>query len=579
MERIRMKRRRHGFAWFLAVALVSGGIAAAANPRPPSIGGKETVATVNGEPISREQFLRALDSLHQGAAEKETGHRRNLSALLQRLVNARLILQEAHNIGLDDLTEVKENLEAFRQQALRGGLLSRQVQGVRPDDKKVEKVYRESIRELKIRSVLFEKEEDAKRAEEEIRSGADFDNVMRRSVSEGKARGGEEGSFVKAKNLLPEILEAVSKMKDGDTSAVLKVAAEKKGETAFTILRLEGVRFPEDPAAREEAKSAVLKEQRLAAINKYTESLKKRDVKIHKETLDALDYESKDPGLDNLLKDSRVVAEIRGEKPIRVSDLSLALQQKFYHGVERAAEGKKVNKEKQEILNEMVLTRVLGKEALRKKIDRTPEYKTRFGEYRDEVLFGTFVQKVIYPGIKADDATDRKYYEEHGKNFVSPESMRIDDLAFGKREDAVDALEKLRGRAEFKWVKANAPGQIEGKSRQGVEPFGGQLHVVQNLPDGVPEAISGAGPENFRLYASPGGQFFVLYVQEVFPAKPVPFEDAKGWIREKVIQAELQKSVEEWVAKLRAASDIRIYLTEEEMEKIFVPSGGGAPKR
>jgi hypothetical protein len=157
--------------------------------------------------------------------------------------------------------------------------------------------------------------------------------------------------------------------------------------------------------------------------------------------------------------------------------------------------------------------------------------------------------------------------------------MRIDDLAFGKREDAVDALEKLRGGAEFKWVKANTPGQIEETSRQGVEPFGGQLHVVQNLPDGVREAVSGAGTENFRLYASPGGQFFVLYVQEVFPAKPVPFEDAKGWIREKVIQAELQKSVEEWVAKLRAASDIRIYLTEEEMEKIFVPSGGGAPKR
>jgi hypothetical protein len=574
-----MKRRIQGFAWFLAAALISGGVAAAANPRPHSIGGKETVATVNGEPISREQFLRALESLHQGVAEKETGHGRNYSALLQRLVNARLIVQEARNIGLDDLPEVKENLGAFRQQALRGGLLSRQVKDIRPDDKKVEKVYRESVREMKIHSYLFEMEEDAKRAEEEIRSGVDFDNVMRGAVSEGKARGSEEGTFVKAKTLLPEILEAVSKMNDGDTSAVLKVAAGKKGEPAYTILKLEGVRFPEDPAAREEAKKEVLKEQKLKEFKKYTENLKKKHVKIHMKTLDSLDYDSKDPGLDNLLKDQRVVAEIRGEKPIRVSDLSLALQQKFYHGVERAAEGKKVNKEKQEVLDEMALTRVLGKEALRKKIDRTPEYKTRFGEYRDEVLFGTFVQKVIYPGIKVDDATDQKYYEEHGKDFLSPESMRIDDLAFGKREDAVDALEKLRGGAEFKWVKANAPGQIEETSRQGVEPFSGQLHVVQHLPEGVREAVSGAGPENFRLYASPEGQFFVLYVQEVFPAKPVPFEEAKGWIREKVIQVELQKSVEEWVAKLRAASDIRIYLTEEGMKKIFVPSGGGAAKQ
>jgi hypothetical protein len=578
LERMRMKRVQLWFVWFLAALLLPGGVSVAADSRLPSIAGKQAVATVNGEPITVAEFRKSLDFLHRGVSEKETEHERNFSVLLQRLVNAKLLLQEARNIGLDALPEVKENLDGFRVQALRTTLLSRQVKGLRPHPREVEKAYRESIRELKVQSWMFGKEEDAQQAVEEIHSGAASDNVMGRMVTGGKARGTGVSSFVKGKDLLPAILEAALNIKEGEVTPPLKIAAGEKGEPAFTVLKLDGIRFTEDPVAKEEARKEVFRKQRLEAIRKYVDSLKKKYSKIQKKTVDALDYEAIDPGLDNLLKDQRVVAEIRGEKPIRVAELSIALQQKFYHGVERAAEGKKVNREKQDVLNEMVLTRVLRKEALRKKIDRTPEYKARFGEYRDELLFGMFVQKVIYPDIKVGDAAVRTYYEEHEKEYLSREEMRLDDLAFGKREDAADALEKLRKGADFKWVKANAPGQIAEKARQRIQPLGGQRYVLQELPEGVGEAVSGAGPEDFRMYASPEGQFFVLYVQETVPAKPYPFDQAKGMIREKLTRMELQRSIEEYAGKLRAASDIRIFATEEGMKKLFVPTGGKAAK-
>jgi len=133
------------------------------------------------------------------------------------------------------------------------------------------------------------------------------------------------------------------------------------------------------------------------------ETLKKKYVKVRKDTLDGLDYEAKEPGIEKLMADPRVVAEIRGEKAIRVEDLSRVLQQKFYHGVQQVAMTKKVNKQVPEVLNEMVTTRVLVKEALRKKIDKTPEYKQTVKEFEDEVLFGMFVQKAITPDIKVDE--------------------------------------------------------------------------------------------------------------------------------------------------------------------------------
>ena len=241
--------------------------------------------------------------LHEGVEEKETGQATNHSALLQRMINVKLILQEAKNIGLDALPGMKENVEVYEKQTLRGVLLSRQVRGIRPDKREVERTYKESIREMQIRAYLFDKEENAKQAEEEIRSGGDFDNLMKRLVAEGKAKGEREGAFLKEKDLLPEISEEISKMKEGAISSVLKVSAGSKGEPAFTILKFEGIRFSESPEARERASKEVLQKKRMEAMTKYAETLKKKYVRIRKKTLEALDYEAETPGLDNLLKD------------------------------------------------------------------------------------------------------------------------------------------------------------------------------------------------------------------------------------------------------------------------------------
>jgi parvulin-like peptidyl-prolyl isomerase len=48
----------------------------------------------------------------------------------------------------------------------------------------------------------------------------------------------------------------------------------------------------------------------------------------------------------------------------------------------------------------------------------------------------------------------------------------------------------------------------------------------------------------------------------VIPAKPQPFEEAKKNIAKAVFDDKLKKAVEEWAEKLRAASDVKIYLKD-----------------
>jgi len=195
---VRMRRFGSTFQWVLVflLLLLSCDAAMAAKQGLPVIGGKKAVATVNGEPISLEEFRSMLASLHEGAGEKPAGGPRNYSDLLQRMINGKLILQEARNIGLDTLPELRETVGLFGKQTLRQTLLARQVKDVRPDGKEVETVYRDLIREYRIRSYRFAKEEDAKQAEEDLRAGSGFDNVMNRMVSEGKAAGSGEGGGV-----------------------------------------------------------------------------------------------------------------------------------------------------------------------------------------------------------------------------------------------------------------------------------------------------------------------------------------------------------------------------------------------
>jgi len=573
-ERVRMKRIGSAFRYGILWILVLSGVAVAADPELPVIKGEKTVALVNGEPITLKEFERTLEELHKGMGEKKAEGERRFSELLDRLINGKLILQESRNIGLDALPEVRETVQRYERKSMRVILLARQVKDIRPDRRKVEKTYRESIREVKVRSYLFSVEEDAKQAGEEIRSGSDFDNVMSRMVSEGKAKGNAVGGYVKGKELLPEISDAVSKLKSGGVSPVLKIPTGMKGESAYTILKLEGIRFPENPEAKEKARWEVLKEQRLEAIRKYVETLNKKYVKVNQGMLGSLDYEAKEPGIEALLLDQRVVADIRGEKPIRVEELSRAIQQKFYHGVQQAASSRKVNKEVPEVLGEMVNTRVLDKEALRRKIDKTPECREQVRAYEAEFLFGMFVQKAINPDIKVDEAVVRKYYDDHLKEFSAPEMIRGEDLAFAGREDASDALEKLRRGADFKWITANAPGQVGEKTRERVFPPEGAYIARNDLTASAGEAVEGARPGEYRLYQSPQGQFLVLHVLEVVPSKPYPFGSVQGKISEKMYGEEQQKSVEEWAGKLRATSDIKVFATDDMLKKIFDPSGG-----
>jgi parvulin-like peptidyl-prolyl isomerase len=543
-----------------------GGYASPERADLPLVGGKPVLARINGEPLTLEEFERALAGIHTGTADNTQRSLPHPSQLLDRLINGKLVLQEARNIGLDELPEVQSAEKAFEEDTLRGMLYGYHVRNIlKPDPKEVEKRYREAVKEVKAISVLFDKEEDAKRLEVDVKAGGKFEELAQKMISEKVAKGSVEGQYLKFRSLSPEVANAVSLLKKGEVSPSIPIGKQ------FSLLKLEDIRYPKDKAAQEQAKKEALQVKKVSSLKKYTEGLRKKYVKVDRKLFDKIDYEAAEPGFEKLREDQRVVARVKGEKPVTVGDLTATLEKKFFHGAERAAGEKKINRKKDAVLEEILNKRITLLEAKKQKLERTKYFKERAQENRDGVLFGAFVQKVIAPDVKVGDEELKEFYQAHIGEYTFPEMVRIDGLLFSDKKTAEAAIEKLRKGADFQWLRTNAEGQVDPAKGENLLEFKAQLLDATLLPERVRKAISGAAPGEYRLYADPGNAYYVLDLLERFPSKPMPLETVKGELEKKVFAEKLQRVLRDWEEKLRKASDVKIYATGKNLDRIVTP--------
>ncbi len=519
----------------------------------PVVKGRKIVASVNGEPITLEEFRLEVGSATGDKPPDGTAGKQDESVVLQRMIATRLIAQEAKQIGLDKLPEMRKMIDSFSRIALREELADKATREVKPDEQEVQKIYTDATREWRISAVLCDREEDAKSLEAAVKAGKDFRETAQAFLREGKAKSVEDGVYLKPSAMEPQLRQTASTMAVGSTSSVIRT------QSGFIVLRLEDMRTAEDPEAKARATQIVLTNTRQEALRAYDRALKKKYVKIHDEVLKSIDFESPSPGVEALLKDTRVVAEIKGEKPVTVGEMTEEIRYQVFHGVEGAAERKRLNAKKEVILEGLLHRRVFRKEALRLGLEKTASYKSKLKEHETGVLFGAFLRKVIDPEITLKEDEIRAYYAAHQAEYSAPEMMRIRGLVFGKREAAQDAIEKLKAGAEFQWLASHAEGQLDPATK-GVLSFDGKPLITGDLPKGMGKAVAGARAGDSRLYASPEGHFYVLAIQEVIPSKPRPYEQARQDIAEKLVEEKRRKAVEEYADKLRSVSEIKTYL-------------------
>ncbi len=231
-----------------------------------------------------------------------------------------------------------------------------------------------------------------------VKAGEEFADLAKKAVAEGTAKGGDQGQYLKAKEIIPAIAAVVSKMTTGSVSPIIPIkAAENAKAAGYALVKLEGIRQVDSPGEKERTRQEALKNAKVEALQRYSQTLITRYAVVHRAVLDGLDFEAK--GFEKFLKDGRVLAEIKGEKPLTVGDLAEQLRHQLFHGAAQAAEAKKLNEKIVPAFHEMLYRRVFRKEALRLGLDKTAAYTARLRNTRTLSSSGVLCRKLWRPTL------------------------------------------------------------------------------------------------------------------------------------------------------------------------------------
>jgi hypothetical protein len=519
----------------------------------PLRNGRPVVATVGKDSISLDEFLAERERpvnrarLRQGRGTAED------VAVLDRMVNIKLVVQEASTMGLAELPEITKQVEVSSRAVLREVLFEHLTKAVKPNPAEVEQLFREAVREWKTASLLFRDQAAAQRARMEISNGAAFADVSAKAVAAKSAEAENSDEYHAKGDYLPQIAEALVKLKVGQLTPVIRLPS------GFVVIKVIAIRYPENADARAQARATALKNAEQAALKAHGEALRKQNAVIKTAVLKSIDYSAPKPGIDALLKDKRVVAEIKGAAPLTVGDLTDYLRMQFFHGGDVVKQGKEMNGKKDAALDATLERRLLNAEALRLGLDKSNAYRDRVNAYRDSLVFESFVQKVIVPENKMKEEEVKKHYSEHGRDYSAPEMLKIRSLAFTARPAADKAMRKMREGADYGWMLANAEGQVD-KGTAGLLTFDGRPVTTVSMPDGLQKALAGVKTGEYRIYGSPEGPVYLLAVQQVITPDAKPYDEVREEIAKKLYGEKLNKSVEAYAGKLRAHTKVATYV-------------------
>jgi peptidyl-prolyl cis-trans isomerase C len=238
------------------------------------------------------------------------------------------------------------------------------------------------------------------------------------------------------------------------------------------------------------------------------------------------------------------------------------IRETYFHGVDKALDPEEVDLKKTEIMNDKLFRMAGIVEARKLGLDQNPQFVREMAEFERRLLFDIFMQKVVTPEVRPTEKEMQDYYAAHGDEYMTPTMFKVRSLAFYKRADAENAAGKLNRGSDFKWVSANVVGMVDFED-QSLLQFDNKILSLTALPESLKGPAADARRGEALVYAEPNNFYYVIYLQDVFPAEPRPYQQVRKEIIEIVYRQAVEKSLEEWVGKLKEAYSVMVYLAPE----------------
>jgi peptidyl-prolyl cis-trans isomerase C len=199
------------------------------------------VATVDGAPIYRSDVIAVQRTLP--AQFQQLPIEVLFPAVVERLIDTRLVVNAGRKDGLATDADVKRRLAEMEDRVIQEVYITRQIeatvteQAVRERYEQVAKTTA-AKEEVSARHILVQTEQQAKDVIVELKKGGNFSDIAKaKSIDpSGKQNGGDLGFFTR-EEMVPEFSEAAFKLKDGETTE-----APVKSQFGWHVIKVEARR-------------------------------------------------------------------------------------------------------------------------------------------------------------------------------------------------------------------------------------------------------------------------------------------------------------------------------------------------
>ena len=247
---------------------------------------------------------------------------------------------------------------------------------------------------------------------------------------------------------------------------------------------------------------------------------------------------------------AEVLATVNG-KAISKEDVNTILKS------QRMSFDKLPKNQQKQLLDKLVERELLVDVAKKAGIEKDPEYVKTLENYKKDLAIRVWMDK-IYKRTLISDSEANKYYQEHKKEFVKPESLHARHILVKTQkeaEDIIKELSKLKGEElKKKFIELAKEKSIGPSGKNGGDlGYFGKGAMVKPFNDAAFALKVG---EITKEPVKTQFGYHVIYLEDRKPETTLKFEEVKDKIIAKMRQEQFSKTISDTIEKEKKSAKI-----------------------
>ncbi|RJQ43520.1 MAG: peptidyl-prolyl cis-trans isomerase [Nitrospiraceae bacterium] len=495
----------------------------------------DILVLVDGEPVTTGDYVYSLEISHR-REDMSSAQSLNLHDYLQKLIDDKLIVQEAKHMNMEEFPEVRQKTEAYILRESVTRLYDEEIlHKVSVDEEDIRGYYRKNYERLTLSVIEANTSEEAEKILEQLRSGSNFSDMAKGHTPHVLK---DQTEIVMTRNSLgTKFDESVASLKEGEFSGVIE-----NGNKYYILKLISRQEAPVEDLEKirekitHEAKQQMIKERSAEYLRSLRGSIKPM---VHDDILSAIVFDGKNEARETWLKDERPLVEV--EDTVLTAGAFTAM-----------LSGTSRNKEA--VLNHWLDKKLVDIEALRRQYTATSDLKDMARRYKEQILKNTFFTTVLVPKIIISDEDLNTYYTDHQDEFLKPYTYKIQQITLKTREEAQDIESSLKGGASFSWL-------AKTRSADSYALQGGDAgwSMKSGLPRPLQEIIDSMNPGDISSIIEDAEFYKIIMLQEKSRREPEDFSKVKSSIQAILFRKKFNELLSGYTDKLRQDAEIIMY--------------------